>query len=248
MTSNTPDLGSQQAVKCGERKVQATARASMGIDGTPDRRVLQQVAWVVVRDKSRYLSLPHVLMSRSSAHSHAMRAVPLRPRTGPSTQSVGEWTDLRHAELPWPPRELSVVLRTCVRPVSIPLGVRLRHALYCAVAALPYVMRGLWEERIASRRRIRVVRGRIGHMERVLALLARLRLRLRLRLWLWLCRRRIARIRVGGSGRRLVVWVVDQMAIWRARERCGLAGVHGVVCQLCSSSSRANLRPRLHTL
>lgn len=75
-------------------------------------------------------------------------------------------------------------------------------------------------------------------MERVLALL---RLRLWwLWLWLWLCRRRIARIRVGGSGsgsgRRLVVWVVDQMAIWRARERCGLAGVHGVVCQLCSST------------
>jgi hypothetical protein len=129
-------------------------------------------------------------------------------------------------------------LRTCVPPVSIPLGVHLRHALYCAVAALPYVMRGLREERIASRRRIRVVRGRIGHVERVLALL---RLRLWwLWLWLWLCRRRIARIRVGGSGsgsgRRLVVWVVDQMAIWRARERCGLAGVHGVVCQLCSST------------
>lgn len=97
-------------------------------------------------------------------------------------------------------------------------------------------MRGLREERIASRRRIRVVRGRVGHMERVLARQRWLRL--------WLCRRWVARIRVGGSGsgsgsgRRLVVWVVDQMAIWRARERrCGLAGVHGAVCQLGSSST-----------
>jgi hypothetical protein len=148
--------------------------------------------------------------------------------------------------MPWPPSEPFVVLRTCVPPVSVPLGVHLRHALYCAVAALPYVMRGLREEGIASRRRIRVARGRMGHVERVLALLALLRLLLWLLLWLWLwlCRRGIARKRVGG--RRLVVWVVDQMAIWRARKRRGgLAGVHGVVCQLCSiyhkQSSRANL-------
>lgn len=88
-------------------------------------------------------------------------------------------------------------------------------------------------------------------MERVLALLARLRLRwLRLWLRLWLCRRRIARVRVGGSGRWLVVWVVDQMAIWRARERqCGLTGVHGeVVCQLGSSSSLSRANFPLRTL
>ena len=54
MDFNTPDLGPQQAVKCGERKVPATtaARAGMVAGGTPGRRVLQQVTQVAVRDES----------------------------------------------------------------------------------------------------------------------------------------------------------------------------------------------------
>lgn len=55
-------------------------------------------------------------------------------------------------------------------------------------------------------------------MQRLLRLLRLLRLR----------GERIARPRVGVSGRRLVVWIVDQMAIWWAREgRRRLASVHG---------------------
>ena len=58
---------------------------------------------------------------------------------------------------------------------------------------------------------------------------------------------RLLRLRRGGigsisvCGRRLVVWIMDHMAIWRARERRRrLASVHGVASQFGSSSNQAN--------
>lgn len=112
------------------------------------------------------------------------------------------------------------LVRTCIAPATVSFARCLRRVLWCSVTALPHVIRRLWEEGIASRRCIWVVRGREGYVQGLLGLLG-------LRRLLWLRRRRIGRVRVGS--RRLVVWVMDQMAIWWARERwCRLlAGVHG---------------------
>jgi hypothetical protein len=128
-------------------------------------------------------------------------------------------------------------VRTCIAPATVPLVVCLRRAIWCSMTMLPCVVRGLREEGIASRRRIRVGRGREGYVQRLLRLLCLLRLR-------WLRRGRIGRVRV--RSRRLVVWVMDQMAIRRARERrCRLlAGVHGAARRFGSSSTEAGKCPR----
>lgn len=164
----------------------------------------------------------------------AMRAVPPRPPTRSSAHNVGAWTCPRHMTMRHAlSRKTSTVLRTCIPPVSTPLGRHLRCALECAVAALADVMRGLREKGIASRRRIRFGRGCERHMQRVLALLGLL-----LRWWWWMCRGRVARVCVGS--RRLGVWVVHRMAVWRTREgRRRLAGVHGAAGHWGSSSSQA---------
>jgi hypothetical protein len=129
-------------------------------------------------------------------------------------------------------------MRTCVAPATVPFIVCLRRALWCSVTTLPSVVRRLREERIASRRCIRVGRGREGYVQRLLTLLC---LRCLLRL-LWLRRGRIGRVRVGG--RRLVIRIMDRMAVRRARERL-LAGVHGAAGQFGSSSTRAGKCPRM---
>ena len=113
MDFNTPDLGPQQAVKCGERKVPATtaARAGMGVGGRWYSRSTCPAASNACRctrrgltpNTCRPLASPcrlHV-SAQCTQPCHAMRAVPLRPRTGPHThtQSADVWTGLRHAEM-----------------------------------------------------------------------------------------------------------------------------------------------------
>lgn len=129
-------------------------------------------------------------------------------------------------------------VRTCIAPATVPLVVCLGRAIWRTMTVLPCVVRGLREEGITSRRRIRVGRGREGYVQRLLGLLCLLRLR-------WLRRGRIGRVRVGG--RWLVVWIKDKMAIrWARERRCRLlAGVHGAARQFGSSRTGAGKCPRM---
>jgi hypothetical protein len=104
------------------------------------------------------------------------------------------------------------IFRTCVCPSTLSLCrgwrriVSRRHAL----AAVSSVLCGRGEEWIASRRRIRV--GREGDVQWLL----------RLRGWRW--------ISGEGLGGRLVVRIMDHMAVWWSLEWrwSRLTGIHGV--------------------
>jgi hypothetical protein len=102
------------------------------------------------------------------------------------------------------------IFRTCVCPAALSLGGSWRCivARRRALAAVASVLCGRGEEWVASRRRIRV--GRKGNVQ-------------------WLLGQRGRGIG-GVRGRcRLVVRIMDHMAIWRALEWrwSGLTGVHG---------------------
>jgi hypothetical protein len=200
--------------------------------GGRSRRVLQQICRCLQRCARR------VLAAVSPLRLH-VSAPPTQPcelchrglRHAPARRTWGSRDVQDKATCCDTSTKRSDVVRTCASPAAVSLVVCLRRAFRCAMTALPCVVRSLREERIASRRRIRVGRGREGYVQRLLYLLLRL-------LWLLrLCRGRIGRVSV--CGRRLVVWVMSQMAIWRARERRrGLTSVHGVASQFGSSSTR----------
>lgn len=111
-------------------------------------------------------------------------------------------------------------------PAALPLGLRLLlrtvGAMY-ALAGASNVLRGRGQEWVASGRCIRV--GCEGDMQRLL----------RLRSW-----RRIGSV---GLRRRLVVRIMDHMAIWRPLEWrwSRLAGVHGAAAELRASEELCGL-------
>lgn len=116
MDSNTPDLGPQQAVKCGERKVPATtaARAGMGVGGRWYSRSTCPAASnagrcarrVLTPNTCRPLASPCLGAVHTAMPCHASCATAASnraPHPHPERGRV-DWSETRRDGMPWPPK------------------------------------------------------------------------------------------------------------------------------------------------
>jgi hypothetical protein len=118
--------------------------------------------------------------------------------------------------------------RTCMCPSAVLLSLSLGPILSViyALAAPSNVLCGCGEERVASRRRIRI--GRERHVEGLLWL--------RVRGW------------IASVGLRLRLVVRIMAIFWRALERSGLAGVHGARDGVRASERRTSRQTGVRVL